>query len=288
MDLGRVGVWSSGLRRSDPAESAEAAAELDELGYGTIWIPGGSGGDVFGDCRRLLAATQRTVVAPGILNIWMHSPAETCTGHADLTAEYPDRFLLGLGVSHERPVSASGQTYERPYSKMVAFLDELDAGDPPVPEGERVLAALGPRMLELSRQRSRGAHPYFTNVEHTAAARHALGDGPLLATEVMVALETDPAAARAVARQHMERYLTLPNYTNNLIRHGFTEDDIAGGGSDRLVDAIVGWGDEAAIAARVEEHLAAGADHVCVQVIEPDPTALPRQAWRTLAPALLG
>lgn len=288
MDLGRVGVWSGGLRRADPAASAEAAAELDELGYGAIWIPGGFGGDVFGDCRRLLAATQRAVVAPGILNIWMHSPPETCTGHAELTAEFPERFLLGLGVSHERPVSASGQTYERPYSKMVAFLDELDAGDPPVKEGERVLAALGPRMLELSRQRACGAHPYFTNVEHTAAAREALGEGSLLATEVMVAFETDPAAARAVARQHMERYLTLPNYTNNLIRHGFREGDIADGGSDRLVDAIVGWGDEAAIAARVEEHLAAGADHVCIQVIEPDPSALPRDAWRTLAPALLG
>lgn len=287
MELGRIGIWSSVLRRGEPSEIVDAAAELDELGFGAIWIPGGFGGDIFGDCRRLLEATQRAVVAPGILNIWAHTPDETVAGHAELTVAFPDRFLLGLGVSHERPIAAKGLVYERPYSKMVEFLDALDAGDPPVPAGERVLAALGPRMLELSRDRSLGAHPYFTNVEHTATAREELGDGPLLATEVMVAIETDPAIARAIARQHMERYLTLPNYTNNLLRHGFTEDDIADGGSDRLVDGVVGWGDVEAVAARVEEHLTAGADHVCIQVLQADPDAFPRQAWRDLAEALL-
>jgi probable F420-dependent oxidoreductase len=287
MELGRVGIWSGQLRRADPSAITEAAAELDELGFGSIWIPGGHGGDVFGDAARLLAATTSATVATGILNVWMHTPEETATGHAALTGEHPGRFLLGLGVSHEPAVTNSGQTYARPLAKMRDFLDALDAAAPPVPTGERMLAALGPRMLELARDRSAGAHPYLVTPDHTAIARAALGDDPLLATEVMIVLDADPEAARVVARQHLSRYMVLPNYTNNFLRLGFTEDDLHDGGSDRLVDGLIAWGDLDAITARIGEHHAAGADHVCIQVLQADATALPRDAWRRLAAAVL-
>jgi probable F420-dependent oxidoreductase len=161
MDLGRVGIWSGQLRRADPSAISEAAAELDELGFGAIWIPGGFGGDVFGDAARLLDATTRATVATGILNVWMHTPEETATGHAALTAAHPGRFLLGLGVSHEPAVTSSGQVYARPLAKMREYLDALDIAAPPVPAAERMLAALGPRMLELARDRTAGAHPYL-------------------------------------------------------------------------------------------------------------------------------
>ena len=287
MELGRVGIWSGQLRRADPAAISEAAAELDELGFGAIWVPGGHGGDVFGDAGRLLAATTRATVATGILNVWMHTPYEAATGHATLTSEHPGRFLLGLGVSHEPPVTNSGQVYERPVTKMRAYLDALDSAATPVPADERMLAALGPRMLELARDRSAGAHPYLVTPDHTATAREVLGKGPLLATEVMVVLDDDPAGARAVARQHLSRYMVLPNYTNNFLRHGFTEDDLLDGGSDRLVDSVIPWGALDTIAARIGEHHDAGADHVCVQVLQADAAALPRDAWRRLAEAVL-
>jgi probable F420-dependent oxidoreductase len=286
-DLGRVGIWSGVLRRGDPAEAADAAAELDELGYGALWIPGGAGGDVLGDSLRLLDATTRTVVATGILNVWMHEPADVAAGHAHLTSAHPGRFLLGLGVSHAPAVERTDQEYRRPFTKMVEYLDALDAAVPAVPHDEQVLAALGPRMLELAAQRTAGAHPYFVPPEHTAVAREVLGAGPLLATEQMVVLERDPASARAVAREHASRYLVLPNYTNNLRKLGFGDDDFAAPGSDRLIDAIVAWGDAEAIVERVRAHHDAGADHVCVQVLVADPAAFPREEWRTLAPALL-
>jgi probable F420-dependent oxidoreductase len=287
MDLGRVGIWSGQLRRADPSAISEAAAELDELGFGTIWIPGGHGGDVFGDVARLLDATSTATVATGILNVWMHTAEDTATSHAALTGKHPGRFLLGLGVSHEPAVTNSGQVYERPLAKMRDFLDALDAASPPVPTGERMLAALGPRMLELARDRTAGAHPYLVTPDHTFAARAVLGDGPLLATEVMVVLDDDPERARAVARQHLSRYMVLPNYTNSFLRHGFTDGDLLDGGSDRLVDGLIGWGDVTAIVARIAEHHDAGADHVCVQVLQADAAALPRDAWRRLATAAL-
>jgi probable F420-dependent oxidoreductase len=170
---------------------------------------------------------------------------------------------------------------------MRDFLDALDAASPPVPAAERMLAALGPRMLELARDRTAGAHPYLVTPDHTFAARAVLGDGPLLATEVMVVLDDDPERARAVARQHLSRYMVLPNYTSNFLRHGFTDDDLLDGGSDRLVDGLIGWGDVTAIVARIAEHHDAGADHVCVQVLQADAAALPRDAWRRLATAAL-
>jgi probable F420-dependent oxidoreductase len=288
MDLSGTGVWSGSLRYGDRAAIGEAAAELEALGYSALWVPGGAGGDIFGDCTTLLEATQSVAVATGILNIWMHEPADVATGHAALTAAYPGRFLLGLGVSHSLLVDHDQPgRYRKPMGVTKAYLDSLDAATPPVPVAERALAALGPRMLELSRDRTRGAHPYLANPDHTAVARGVLGTGPLLMPEQPVVLETDPSTARELARGHFTIYLTLPNYVNNLKRLGFTDDDFSDGGSDRLVDGIVAWGDEAAIARRVQEHFDAGADHVCVQVVTPrGMQQLPLDEWRALAPAL--
>jgi probable F420-dependent oxidoreductase len=288
MDLGRVGVWSGELRRhEDEGAVREAAAELEELGYSALFIPGGAGGDVLERCELLLAATRRVPVAPGIVNIWEHDSQDVAATRARLEDEYGGRFPLGLGVSHAVAVDRSEPgRYRKPLSKMRSYLDELDAAEPPVPPERRFLAALGPKMLELSRERSAGAHPYFVPVEHTAAARRILGSGPLLAPEQAVLLETDPARTRERSRAHVERYLQLPNYTNNLLRHGLNEDDLTNGGSDRLLEAIVGSGDEQAIAERVRAHHDAGADHVCIQVVGVETGTLPLAEWRRLAPAL--
>jgi probable F420-dependent oxidoreductase len=254
-----------------------------------LWVPGGAGGDVFGDCRALLDATERVPVATGILNLWMHDAADVGTGHAELTRAYPDRFLLGLGVSHSALVDRDEPgRYRKPLDATRTYLDALDTTSSPVPVAERALAALGPRMLELARDRTRGAHPYLANPDHTRFAREVLGPGPLLMPEQPVVLEPDPAAARELAREHFTIYLTLPNYVNNLKRIGFTDDDVSGGGSDRLVDGIVAWGDAAAITRRVRAHFDAGADHVCIQVVTPRAfQQLPLEEWRALAPALL-
>ena len=289
MDVGSVGIWSAELRYGDAGAVRDAAAELEALGYSALWVPGGVGGAVFDDCKNVLDATTRVPVATGILNLWMHSIQETCDGHARVTAAYPDRFLLGIGVSHAALVDTneSGR-YAKPLAATRTFLDEIDRTTPTVPADERVLGALGPKMLELSRDRSAGAHPYLVPPEHTRFARDVLGKGALLAPEQHVVLETDPEKARAVARASLAIYMTLPNYVNNWRRCGFTDDDVSGAGSDRLVDAIVAWGDEATIARRVQQHLDAGADHVCVQIASETRAEMPLDSWRRLAPALLG
>jgi probable F420-dependent oxidoreductase len=291
LDLGKTGIWSGALRRhEDPAAIEDAAAELEALGYTALWIPGGAGGDdVFPAVERLLRATERVPVATGIVNLWMHTPQEVASAWGEIEAAHPDRFLLGIGISHASMVDAQpGLDYRRPLATTREYLDRLDGCTPVVPDGRRMLAALGPRMMELARERTLGTHPYFSPVAHTAAARAAMGSTGVVAPEIAVVLEPDPVAARAAAREHMGPYLRLPNYTNNLLRHGFEEADLADGGSARLVDAIVAWGDEEAIARRVAEHHAAGADHVCVQVVGVEATALPREVWRRLAPALVG
>jgi probable F420-dependent oxidoreductase len=211
-------------------------------------------------------------------------------GFAALEADHPGRSLLGIGVSHPIFIDQThpGQ-YKKPLQVTRRYLDDLDAVSPTVPRDRRVLAALGPKMLELARDRAGGAHPYLMTPEHTKVAREALGDGPLLAPEQHVVLETDAARARAIAREGLDTYLQLPNYVNNWRRLGFTEDDFADGGSDRVIDHVVAWGDEATIAARVQAHLDAGADHVCVQAYtEAERTDFPRAEWRALAPALVG
>jgi probable F420-dependent oxidoreductase len=282
MDIGRIGVWSGQVRGVDLAEVGELAAELETLGYKALWIPGGAGGDVLERCGSALAATRTLVVATGILNVWRHEPGEVAEVTARLRGEYDNRFLLGLGISHQRLI---GDEYVAPLEKTNDYLDQLDAaGQSP---GDRVLAALRRRMLEVARDRAAGSHPYFVPPEHSTAARAVLGPDRLLAPEQAVLLETDATAAREVARRFCQLYLQLPNYTNNLRALGYTEEDLALPGSDRLVDAIVAWGDETAIAARVQAHLDAGADHVCIQVLGGDPAVPSLDAWRRLAPALV-
>lgn len=286
--LDGTGVWSRELRyHRDRGEIAEAAAELDQLGFRAVWIPD-VGGDVLAAVDHLLGAAPRLGVATGILNIWMHTPDEVARHLAGWSPEWRRRFTLGLGVSHAPLIDQAGPgTYARPYSKMVEYLDGLDAAAEPVGAADRLLAALRPRMVELARDRAAGVHPYFVPAEHIARARELLGSGPTIAAELAVVLDPDATTARATARGHTERYLQLPNYTNNLRQFGFGDDDLAGAGSDRLVDAIVAWGDLDAIARRVAEFRQAGADHVCVQVIRPD-DVLPREEWRLLADALVG
>jgi probable F420-dependent oxidoreductase len=290
--LGGTGIWNGGLRFGDEQRAVEAAQVAEELGFSALWLPDAGGDDLYGRLAALLGATSRITVATGILNLWMHEPAVVAEQYAKLSAEYDHRWLLGIGVSHAPLIDQSGVgEYRKPLAKTRGYLDALDAATPPVPADERVLAALGPGMLGLSRDRAAGAHPYLVTVEHTADARASLGPGKLLAPEVGVVLETDPATARTIARSGLSLYFGLPNYVNNWRRYGFTDSDVAAPGSDRLIDALVAWGDEDAIAARVRAHRDAGADHVAVQVLTADPAgpaAFPVEQWRRLAPALLG
>jgi len=280
-----TGVWAHELRYGDPGEIADLAAELEGLGFSALWVPD-VGGDLFGALDTLLAATaSTTTIATGSLNVWMHTPAETAGWRAGLADADRDRLLLGIGISHASFINAhEGMSWDKPLTTMRTYLDGLDAGG--VPPEARCLAALGPKMLELARDRSAGAHPYLVTPEHTAIARETMGPDALLAVEQGVVLDTDPDAARAVARQALSIYATLPNYTNNWNWLGFTDEDIETL-SDRLVDAVVAWGDEGALAARVQAHRDAGADHVCVQLLGPPGAPVDRDAWRRLAPALL-
>jgi probable F420-dependent oxidoreductase len=291
VDLGRVGVWY-GMIDALPTPEAQRAAQLvEELGFGALWIAEAVGREPFVSSAVLLSATTDLAVATGIANIYARDPMTMAAGQKTLAEAFPNRFLLGIGVSHGHLVAGVRKhDYSRPYSYMVEYLDRMDkalfmasgpSGDP-----GRILAALGPKMLQLSAERANGAHPYFTTPDHTKIARDVMGPDALLAPEQMVVLETDPVEARRIARAGMKIYLGLPNYYNNLARLGFDESDWSDGGSDRLVDAIVAWGTEQTIAARVAEHHAAGADHVCVQVLQ-DGVAMPEQQWRRLAPALL-
>ena len=282
-----AGIWSSQLRYGEAGAIREAAAELEALGFRALWIPD-TGGEVFDAVERLLSSTTTITVATGILNLWMHSPEETAAAHDRLTRDYGDRFLVGIGVSHARVVDAteSGR-YRKPLSAMASFLDGLDAAPVPLAAPDRILAALGPKMLELARTRSAGAHPYNVTPEHTAIARAALGPAAQLLPEQMVVLATDAAEARGIARDTLQHYFKMPNYTNNLRRLGFGEEDFAGAGSDRVIDALVAWGTPETIAGRVRAHRDAGADHVCVQVLG-DPRRFPLAEWRELAPALTG
>jgi len=291
VDIGQIGIWTSQFERGPWSAAAEAAAELDDLGYGAVWFPESRGREAFAQSALLLAATRRIVVATGIANIYARDALTMANGQRALAEAYPGRFLLGLGVSHRPMVEGiRGHTYGPPLATMRAYLDAMDAAPyaPPRAADETlVLAALGPKMLELSVSRANGAHPYFVPVEHTAQARATLGPGALLAPEIAAVIETDPTRAREIARGHMQTYLQLENYTNNLRRLGYGDDDLLNGGSDRLVDQIVAWGGLDDVAARVHAHLDAGADHVCIQVLPADPAALPRREWRDLAGVLL-
>jgi probable F420-dependent oxidoreductase len=293
MDVGRVGIWTGQLDLQPAARAIETAAEIEALGYGALWVPEAVGREVLTHAAVLLGATERMVVASGVANIWQRSAAATAAAQRLLADVSDGRFLLGLGVSHGPMVEGMlGQAYDKPFTKMRDYLAAIDGAfsisPPPAEAPPRVLAALGPRMLRLAAEQGWGALTYFVPVDHTAGSREHLGAGPMLLVEQAAVLSTDADAARAAARKYMAIYLTLPNYTGNLLRLGWTDDDLADGGSDKLVDALVAWGDVDAVAARVAGHLEAGADHVCVQVVDADVTALPLPEWRELAPALVG
>ncbi len=268
--LGPVGVWLGVLNTVGVDEERAAARRVEQLGYGSIFVGERIGGkEAMAHQSLLLASTDRIVTGTGIANVWARHPAALQGGSALIGAAYPGRFLLGIGISHAPLVESSGQTYQKPLAHMAAYLDGMDqavadAPECPVPV-PHVLAALRPRMLELARERADGAHPYFVPPSHTPIARESLGPEKLLVPEQAVVLTSDPDEARRISRQHMTGYLRLPNYVNNLKHLGYSDDDMADGGSDRLVDAIVAWGDETAILRRVREHLEGGADHVLLQ-----------------------
>jgi probable F420-dependent oxidoreductase len=291
VDVGPVGIWYGMIDALPTPEARRAAQLIEELGFGALWVAEAVGRDPLVASAVLLSATKRIPLATGIANIYARDPMAMAAGQKTLAEAYPGRFLLGLGVSHAHLVSnVRKHDYSKPYSYMVDYLGRMDESlfmaRGPEEDPGRVLAALGPKMLQLAAESANGAHPYFTTPEHTMIARDTMGADALLAPEQMVVLETDAVEARRIARAGMAVYLRAPNYLNNLARLGFDDADIADGGSDRLVDAIVAWGSEAQIAARVAEHHDAGADHVCVQVLQ-DGTDLPEASLRRLADALL-
>jgi probable F420-dependent oxidoreductase len=260
IELGKVGIW-----RHPSGLTPELVAEVEALGYGAIWVGGSPPGDL-AVVERLLDTTDHIAVATGIVNVWKDDAATVGASWRRITASHPDRFLLGIGIGHPEAT----QEYQRPYAKLVSYLDQLD--DLKVPAEGRALAALGPKVLRLSAERSAGAHPYLVTPEHTRQARQILGAGPLLAPEQKLVLETDPERARAIARPRVQNpYLGLTNYLSNLRTLGWTDADFADGGSDALIDALAVHGDAAAIAGGVTAHLEAGADHVAVQVLNRDP-----------------
>lgn len=290
LDLGKVGLWAFDFDMQPMGRAREAVAEVEELGFRALWVPEAVGREPFASAALLLSATRSLTLATGIASLHARTAQTMQAGWKTLTEAFPGRFLLGIGVSHQPMVEGAHRgNYDKPYSTMVEYLDAMDAGlffgAPPSTPPRRVLAALGPKMLALAAQRTDGAHPYFTPVEHTAVAREAMGPDAFLGPEVAVVFETDATKAREVAKRHMATYLRLPNYTNNLVRMGFTQDDVAGP-SDRLVDAIVGWGTLDDIVARVRAHLDAGANHVCVQVLAGQMGQLPMREWRELASAV--
>lgn len=292
-ELGRVGVWTFAFEGQPAGRVREAAAEIEELGYGAVWFGEAFGRDTVGQAWLLLTATRRLKVAAGIANIAFRDPIATATATRTLGEAFPGRYVLGLGghrvddTVHKLdgyPVPARG----RAVATMRAYLDSMDAvpahGPVPDPAPHRVLAALGPKMLKLAGERAWGAHPYFVSVEHTVRARAAMGPDAFLGVEQAVVLDTDTGRARELATAHVAGYVSMaPHQEANVRRLGFGDDDLSGGPSRRLVDAIVAYGDVAAARRRVQEHLDAGADHVCLQVLTPDPGALPLSEWRELA-----
>jgi probable F420-dependent oxidoreductase len=286
-----LGIWTEALDAVGISEAQELAVEIEELGYGALWIPEVAGRDVMFSLGMLLAATQDLIGATGIASIWARDAVTMTGGVKALTEAFADRVVLGLGVSHHTLVQdLRGHTYDRPLAAMRAYLAAMDAAPytakRPTTPVRRLLAALGPKMLALSAQETSGALTYFVTPEHTATARGVIGDA-LLCVEQAVILESDPARAREIGRAYAHVYVRLPNYRSNLLRLGFDEDDFAGDLSDRLVDAIVAWGGEDEITARVRAHLDAGADHVCVQALSAGRRDVPAAPWRALAPALV-
>lgn len=288
---GAVGVWTGVLDALPVAAVREQVAALDEQGWDALWFGEAYGREAFTAAALYLAASRRMVVATGIASIYGRDAVAANAAARLLEALHPGRFVLGLGVSHAPLVERMrGHAYGRPLAAMREYLDALDqarcfaasADTPPA----RVLAALGPKMLALARERAQGAHPYLVTPEHTAQAREVLGAGPLLAVEQAVVLSDDPDVVRERAHWHLEFYTGLPNYRNSWLRQGFAQEDFVRGGTERLKAALVVGGNEQAVLDRVRAHLDAGADHVCVQVLGPDPFTAPVEDWARLAPAM--
>jgi probable F420-dependent oxidoreductase len=291
IDIGTYGIWTATLDAQPSAVAGEAVAQLEDMGWGAVWIPETVFREPFVHAALLLQASSRIKVATGIVNRYGRDPLACNAAMQTLNEAFPGRFLLGLGVSHEHLVSwVRKHDYSKPYTGMVQYLDAMEKARFFAPKGEpparMVLAALGGEAQHLRAERTAGAHPYFVPPEHTELARSIMGPEPLLAVEQMVVLDPDPSSARATARQHMEVYLKAPNYTNNLARLGYGPEEVADGGSDRLVDAIVARGTVDDALRRVQAHLDAGADHVCIQVLHPDLSHLPLPEWREVAGAL--
>jgi probable F420-dependent oxidoreductase len=276
MKLGRYGVWTTYAAIGEE-NAAEAAALVQDLGFGAFWL---GGSPRLPAVRPLLEAADRITVATGVVNVWGYDPGDLAAEHAELAPDFRDRLLVGIGIGHPEATS----DYRHPLSVMQSFLDGLDHASAPLPADRRCLAALRPKMLELATARSRGAHTYFVPVDHTRSARQLLGPTPLLATELACVIDSDATSARAKARAYAKRYLALRNYTRNLLEFGFTEQDFADGGSDRLLEAIVPQGTAEQIAAVAEDHLEAGADHVCLQPV--GLPGVPRREWTALAEVL--
>ena len=287
VSLSRVGIWTDALDMVSLSRAQELAAELEGLGFGAIWLPEVAGRDVFVHLALLLSATKRLVGATGIANIWARDAVTMTGAQKGLTEAFPERVLLGLGVSHHTLVQdLRGHRYEHPLTAMLSYLDAIETAPytavrPSTPV-RTLLAALGPKMLELSARRSEGAHTFLVPPEHTHAARLILGDDRLLCPEQAVLLETNGERARQIAREHIAVYVRLPNYQSNLRRLGFSDVDFVQGGSNRLVDSIVAWGDEDTIKNRVLSHLDAGANHVCIQALPTTKRGVPVEQWRTL------
>lgn len=292
LDLGRVGLWTFDLDMQPMKAAQEAISRIEGMGFRTVWVPEAVGREPFASTSLLLSATKSMILATGIASLHARTAMTMQAGWKTVSEAFPDRFVLGIGVSHQPMVEGvHGNAYDKPYSTMVKYLDAMDRGlyfaAAPTTEPRRMLAALGPKMLKLAAERSMGAHPYFVPVEHTVVAREALGSDAMLAPEQVVIFETDPSKARQIARQYMSTYLALPNYTNNLKRLGWSEEDITGA-SDKLVDAICAWGTTEQAVSRVKAHLDAGANHVCVQVLTDAPGTLPFSQWQELADATRG
>ena len=287
--IGPVGLWSTIFHWHTAARAREMLAKVEELGFGAVWVGEAKGKPSVTLASLLLCGSERIVVATGIASIWARDPVTMANDARTLADAAPGRFVLGLGVSHPFLTEPRGREYRAPLEHMRWYLQAMDEAPwygPEVEPPPRVLAGLGPKMLELARDRAAGAHPYFVPVEHTQVARRILGPEPLLAPEQAAVFETDPARAREVARRYMAGYLKLKNYTTNLRRLGWADEDLAGGGSDRLVDALVAWGDRDRVAARVKEHLQAGADHVAVRILTSDPKDFPERELHELAEAM--
>jgi len=293
LKLRPVGIWTGALDFVPASRAQEYAAEIEELGYGAIWIPEVAGRDVFVHLALLLSATRTLVGATGIANIWARDAVAMAGASKGLTEAFPERVVFGLGVSHKNLVDdLRGHNYDKPLAAMSRYLDAVDkapysAHRPGTPV-RRVLAALGPKMLELAAEKTDGAHPYFTIPEHTVKARDILGAEPLLCPEQAVVLETDPARAREIGRTYTTVYLSQPNYVRNMLRLGFEESELANGGTDAFVDSLVAWGTIDDVVKRVQAHLDAGADHVSVQPLDPERRGVPSKQWKELAPALTG